>query len=126
VAARTTIQERIAELKRRRNAVISTGGMLRHARQSAAPGFIVATELGLLHGLKGRNPEKHLVAATRAAVCPNMKLITLEKVLWALEEMKYVVRVPEHVREPARRALDAMFRLTESRPSCPAVAGGAT
>jgi len=40
-----------------------------------------------------------------------MKLITLEKVLWALEDMKYQVTVPEETRVKARFAVDRMLEI---------------
>ncbi|MHC4481356.1 MAG: quinolinate synthase NadA [Planctomycetota bacterium] len=98
-----------AEVIREADVVASTGGMLRHARQSTARVLIVGTEVGLLHRLRRENPGKEFVPATPAAVCPNMKRITPEKVLWALQELKHEVRVPDEVRAPAREALDRML-----------------
>jgi len=92
--------------------ILSTGGMLRRARESRSRTFVVATEVGLLHRLEQENPEKRFVAANPEAVCPYMKRITLEKVLRALEEEVYEVRVPEPVATRARRALERMLALT--------------
>ncbi len=61
--------------------------------------------------MKKENPGKTFVPATAKAVCPNMKKITLEKVLWALEEMKPEVKVPADVRERAKSAVDRMLSL---------------
>ncbi len=91
--------------------VTSTSGMLRHARTSTASTIIVGTELGLLHRLRRESPDKTFVPATSAAVCPNMKKTTLEKVLWSLEEMQSRVVVPEPVCGKARRALDRMLEV---------------
>lgn len=91
--------------------VLSTGGMLRYARTAQAEVMIIATETGILHRLKKENPGKTFVPATVKAVCPNMKKITLEKVLWALEEMKPEVKMPADVRERAMSAVDRMLSL---------------
>ena len=64
------------------DAVLSTSGMCRHPGKSAAREFIIATEVGLLHQLRKLYPDRTFVAATAEAVCPNMKLNTLEKILW--------------------------------------------
>ena len=91
--------------------VLSTGGMLRYARAADASVMIIGTETGILHRLRKENPGKTFIPATAKAVCPDMKKITLEKVLSALEDMKPEVRVPAGVRERARSAVDRMLAL---------------
>lgn len=100
--------ECLPAVTRMADAVRSTSGMCRFARDSDARQFIVGTEVGLLYRLRKENPEKAFFPASEAAVCPNMKRNTLEKVLWSLEDLGHEVRVPEEVRSRARRALDAM------------------
>jgi quinolinate synthase len=39
-----------------------------------------------------------------------MKLITLEKVLWSLEEMSPEVKVPEKIRLKAKAVVDKMLQ----------------
>ena len=94
------------------DAVGSTGGILQFARKSSAPEIIVGTEVGILHRLRKENPEKKFYAASEKAVCPNMKLTNLEKVLWALEEMQHVVSVPEEIRLKALDAVNKMISIT--------------
>ncbi len=89
--------------------VLSTGQMLRWAPTSKAKEVIVGTELGLIHRLEIENPDKLFYPITKLTVCPNMKKITLEKVLWALEDMQFPVEVPEDVAGPARRAIERML-----------------
>jgi len=100
-----------AEVTRMADMVTSTGGMLRHAQQTAARLLIVGTEVGLLYRLRLQNPGKEFIPATRAAVCPNMKRITPAKVLWALQGLKHEVAVPEELRVPARAALERMLTI---------------
>ena len=84
--------------------------MLKFVRQSKVKRFIVGTEIGILHALNKENPTAQYIPATDRAVCPNMKKITLDKVLWALEDMQYRVTVPEDVAVRARRSLEKMIR----------------
>jgi len=88
--------------------VLSTGQMLNLAAKNTPKQFIVATETGMIYALKKRNPQSEFIAASERAVCPNMKRITAEKVLWSLEDMKYKVMVPDDVRVKAKKALDRM------------------
>ena len=91
--------------------LLSTGQMLKFADKSTAKRFIVATEIGMLHPLKKQNPHAEFIAAGDRAICPNMKKITVEKVLWALEDMQYKIKVPQDIRTKARKALDRMVEI---------------
>jgi quinolinate synthase len=88
--------------------VLSTGQMLKFAAKNPAKRFIVATEIGMIYALKRQNPQSEFIAASKHAVCPNMKRITVEKVLWSLEDMQYKVTVPDKVRAKAKKAIDRM------------------
>jgi len=95
--------------------ILSTGQMLKFARQSEAKSFIVATELGIIHSLKKQNPGKEFFAATERATCPNMKRITVEKVLWSLEDMQYKITVSDEIRTRAKQALDRMVAVLPAK-----------
>ncbi len=94
--------------------MLSTGGMLSHARESDADTFVVATETGMLHPLERDNPGKRFVAANEAAVCGYMKMITLPKLLGALRDggEDYTVEVPPAVAERARLPIERMVAIT--------------
>jgi quinolinate synthase len=89
--------------------VLSTGGICRFAHDTAAVDIIVGTEIGILHRLRKENPDKRFIPASEQAVCPRMKLITLENVLWSLQEMAPEVKVPEEIRLRAKFAVDRML-----------------
>jgi quinolinate synthase len=93
--------------------VLSTGGMLRFARASDAQEIIVGTEIGLVYRLRKENPGKRFFAASEQAVCPRMKLITLEKILWCLQDMAPEVKVPAPIRERALRAVGRMLEISK-------------
>lgn len=92
--------------------VLSTGGICRYASREDVKEMIVGTEMGIIHRLKKENPGKRFIPVSEQAICPNMKLITLEKVLWSLEEMKPQVKVPEATRLKAKAAVDRMLAVT--------------
>ncbi|MCM8795850.1 MAG: quinolinate synthase NadA [Candidatus Omnitrophica bacterium] len=91
--------------------VSSTSQMCKFAGESEAKEFIVGTEIGLIYRLKKDNPKKEFYPASEAAVCPNMKRITQEKILFALEELKEEVRVPDNIRRRAKKAIERMFKI---------------
>jgi quinolinate synthase len=100
-----------AEAKTAADEVLSTGGMIRYVRESTARIFIIGTETGIIHRLQKENPGKHFIPVTDKAICPNMKRITLEKVLWSLQDMKYPVIVPENIRSKALSAVERMLAI---------------
>jgi quinolinate synthase len=70
---------------------LSTGGMLRFARETGHKKLIIGTEQGIIHRLQRENPDKMFIPVSEQAVCPNMKLIELNDVLNALEKMQHEI-----------------------------------
>lgn len=94
------------------DAVLSTSGMLRFPERSKSRSFIVGTEVGLLYPLKRANPGVVFYPASEKMVCPDMKRITLADVARSLEMMEGEVRVAEHTRRPALKAVKRMLDLS--------------
>lgn len=92
--------------------LLSTGQMCIYAKQSEHKEFIVATEMGLLYRLRNENPGKKFYSVSDRALCPNMKKIDLEKVLWSLQDMQYRITVPEEIANRARRSIETMLQLS--------------
>ncbi len=100
-----------SEMRKTADFIGSTSKMCRYAKETSAEEFIVGTEEGLLHRLRKENPEKKFYIAYEGAVCPNMKLTTLDRLYASLKEEKNVVRIPEQISEKARKALERMFEV---------------
>jgi len=93
------------------DAVLSTSQICKFSRETKAKEVIIGTEVGLIYRLKEDNPDKEFYPATEAAVCPNMKRATQEKVLWALEGLKEEVRVSDDIRRRAVKAINKMLEI---------------
>lgn len=91
--------------------ILSTGQMLDYSNKSNAEQFIVATEVGIIHQMEKQNPNKQFIAANPEAVCPFMKMITLEKVLMSLKNNTHVITVPEKIAHKAKHAIDRMVAI---------------
>jgi quinolinate synthase len=91
--------------------VCSTTGMYAFCAGSSATKFIIGTEAGILYRLRRESPGKQFILASPALFCPNMKLTSLEDIHDALSTMAPVVKVPEKIRIPAKRALDRMLAI---------------
>jgi len=93
------------------DSALSTGGMLKFAKDSSAEKIIVATEIGMIYRLQKENPDIQFIPASEQAVCPDMKMHRLEHVLDALKNNRNIITVPEPVREkafiPIKRMIDA-------------------
>jgi quinolinate synthase len=92
--------------------VLSTGGMVRFARETDHTKFIIGTEEGLLYRLKKENPEKMFYTAGSAKMCWNMKITTLEDVYLSLREERYSMEIDEETQKRAKAALDRMLLFT--------------
>ena len=92
--------------------VASTTGILNYAKSSNSKEFVIGTEIGILHRMKKENPDKTFMPVTPLSDCPNMKLNTLEKLLWSLEDIQFVVTVPEEIAVEARKAIQRMLDLS--------------
>ena len=92
--------------------ILSTEGMMKHARASGAKQFLIATETGILYRMQKENPEKQFIPIKSDASCKYMKMITLEKVYNSLRDGIYEVKVPDPTAEKARLAIERMLAIS--------------
>lgn len=90
----------------------STTGIIRYAGQEGFKEMLVGTEQGIFYQLKKQNPGKTFIPISDQMICEDMKKITLKDILAAITGMKTVVKVPEEVRIPAKKALDRMLAIS--------------
>jgi quinolinate synthase len=91
--------------------VLSTEGMLRHTQQSKASEFVIATELGVLHRMQKASPSKQFHPISKETICHYMKMITIDKILASLRDMKHQVTVEPQLANRARGAIERMLEL---------------
>ncbi|MCM8826146.1 MAG: quinolinate synthase NadA, partial [Candidatus Omnitrophica bacterium] len=92
--------------------VLSTEGMCKYAKESKAKEIIVGTEVGVIYRLEKENPYKKFYPLSERAICSPMKIISLEKVLLSLEEMKEEVTLPKEIILSAK---ESIYRMLEYR-----------
>ena len=90
----------------------STSGIIRYAGESDCDSFIICTEEGVLFELRKQNPEKKFYMVSDKFQCPDMKKITLDKVLHVLKENSNQVEVTQELSQASARALERMLELT--------------
>ncbi len=89
----------------------STAGIIKHSKNSPKKQFIIATELETLHKLRKDNPDKEFIPIHLQTLCGQMKKVTLENVLEALEKEQYTVTVPEDIRKRALAPIEKMMKI---------------
>jgi quinolinate synthase len=91
------------------DAVLSTSGMVKYAKESDARDFLIVTECGLSDRLVLEVPEKKFFKSCK--LCQYMKMITLEGTRDALRDLAPEITLDEDVRVRAKRALDRMLEI---------------
>lgn len=100
-----------AEVLERADFVGSTTGIIDYAAENQAKEFIICTETGVLYELSQQNPDKKFYVASQGQVCPDMKRITVEKLVDCLKTMQPEIVVEESLRIHAMQSLEAMHTL---------------
>ncbi len=98
------------DVARLADAVLSTSGMVKYAKEKPAKRFLVVTECGLSDRLAMEVPDKTFIKGCK--LCTFMKVTSLDDVRDSLKYMRYEIEVPEDIRVPAERALQRMFDAT--------------
>ena len=89
----------------------SNSAIIRYAEQSAAPAFIIGTEVGVLCWLRRSQPEKQFFLLHPGLFCPNMKKTRLQSIYAALADNQYAIEVDAAVAAKAKRAIVRMLEV---------------
>ncbi len=88
----------------------STSGIRKYVKESNSKEFMILTECNMLSTLEQEFPEKKFY--TPCTICPHMKKITLENLVWSLETGRHEIRIQEDVRIKASKSLEYMLELS--------------
>lgn len=94
-----------------RTRITSTSGMIEGAARSGSKEFLVATETGILHQMKKKNPDKSFRPIKQDAECEYMKMITVDKLLRTMREGVHEVSLSPEIRDRARLAIERMVSI---------------
>lgn len=89
----------------------STSGIIDFAGKDDGKEYIICTEEGVGYKLRANNPEKKFYFPKTVPVCPDMKMITLEKILHVLQSGDNEVGMQEEMREASVKPLEKMLEL---------------
>jgi len=88
----------------------STNGMVNYAKTSPKKEFIIGTEKGLCYRLEKENPGKKFYPVL-TAICPNMKKITLEKVLKSMQILEPKINLSDEIMQKTYVPLQRMMMI---------------
>jgi quinolinate synthase len=106
--------ECVPEVQELADYVLSTGQMCELVRTTEVRQFIIGTEEGILHTLRKIAPHIEFIHLSPFMRCLNMKKITLAKIVRSLETLEPCITVEPAVAGEARRAIEAMLRVSEA------------
>ncbi len=89
----------------------STAGILDYATESSSTEFIICTEMGIFFQLTEKNPDKKFFSVGQRQFCPNMKKISLEKVIEVMKNPKEEILLNDDIMEKACIPLKKMLEL---------------
>ncbi len=104
--------ECIPEVQDRADYIASTSGMVKICKAVEDEEYLIGTEIGLLHRLEKDAPGNKFYPLSNTAVCPQMKMITLEKIEAALEHEQPRVELSRDIKGKARRPIERMLTLS--------------
>lgn len=96
----------------------STSALLKFVETDSGSEYIVATESGILHQMRKRNPNKTFIPAPPIDStcgcndCRFMKLHDLQKIYDSLNEEKFEININPSIMEKARIPIQRMFELS--------------
>ncbi len=91
----------------------STSEIIDFATKSDCKNFIICTEMGIFFELQEKNMNKNFYSVGDRLFCPNMKRVTLRKVVEALEKMEPEVKLSQDIMEKAKKPLERMLELAQ-------------
>jgi len=96
----------------------STSALLKFTETDSESEYIVATESGIIHQMRKRNPDKTFIPAPPIDStcgcndCRFMKLHDLQKIYDSLNEEKFEININPLIMEKARIPIQRMFELS--------------
>lgn len=91
----------------------STAGIIDYVGRENPASALLVTECSMAFNIADAHPEVDFIGP--CTMCPYMKMITLEKILWSLHTMTTPVEVPLHLADGARKSVQRMIDLSGLR-----------
>ena len=91
----------------------ATSGIMNYVSKSKNKEFIIATEQGVVDRLTRDYPNKKIIPIKGNIVCPNMKMTSLEDILYVLETEENEIFVEKEIAKKAVNCLNRMLEVSK-------------
>ena len=91
----------------------ATSGIMNYVSKSKNKEFIIATEQGVVDRLTRDYPNKKIIPIKSNIVCPNMKMTSLEDILYVLETEENEIFVEKEIAKKAVNCLNRMLEVSK-------------
>jgi len=91
----------------------STAGIIDYVGREQPQKALLVTECSMASNISDAHPQVDFVGP--CMMCPYMKMITLEKILWSLHTMTTPVEVAPELADGARRSVERMIALSAAK-----------
>lgn len=88
----------------------STNAMIKYVQDTKAPHYLLLTECSMGDNVAAANPDKEMLRLCMVR-CPHMNMITMEDTRDSLQYNRYLIEIPEDIRQRAFRAVDRMIKI---------------
>jgi len=95
----------------------STSNMIRYTHENEAESFIVATEVGIIHAMQKKSPNKTFIPAPpnnscACNECPHMKRNTMEKLYLCMQHELPQIELPQDIIDKGVKSIERMLEIS--------------
>ena len=99
------------EVSEKADFVLSTSGILNHAKQSSYKKFVIGTESGIIYRLKKENPDKEFYSLGNPKICFNMKKTYLTDIYNSLAFNQFEIILSDEIIKKAKHSIERMIKI---------------
>ncbi|MDR2545657.1 MAG: quinolinate synthase NadA [Methanobrevibacter sp.] len=103
------------EVQNMADAILSTGGMISHIKNSKNKEFIIGTEVDLITRINREFPDKIAIPLLDDGICRTMKLNSLDKVKKTIFNEEFQVNVDSEIAKRSLRAIERMIDVSTTK-----------
>ncbi|MDR2829524.1 MAG: quinolinate synthase NadA [Methanobrevibacter sp.] len=97
------------------DAVLSTGGMISHLKNSKNKEFIIGTEVDLITRMNREFSDKIAIPLLDDGICKTMKLNNLDKIKKSIIDEEFQVKINKEIAKKSLKAIERMIEISKNK-----------